>query len=119
MLLFWFISDATAAWELAGFSNRADAFVETETIVRKGNLVRVWVMYSDTVVDPNKSYRSLKSFQEYNCQTRENRLLYESQHSGEMGGGETIFSTNINQSAWTPIAPDSVAESIRKFICKK
>ena len=108
-----------AEWELAGFSASANAFVDVDTITKNGDLIKVWIMYSDTEVDSTKNFRSLRSLQEIKCKNREYRILYESRHSGEIGGGQTVFAKNINEQNWTPIAPDSVAESIRKFACKK
>ena len=65
------------------------------------------------------AYLSQKAQQEYDCEGERYRTLSASFHSGHMGDGQVIFSSDEPQETWEPVAPGTVGEGFWKIACGK
>lgn len=110
---------STAAWaEWVKIDENAsfNVYVEPPTIKRIGSARRVWVIYD--LKAPHGQTRSLRVFEEFDCNERRSRVISNSGHSGQMAKGGMLFS-NDSPSKWADIAPDSPSEVRLKIVCSK
>jgi len=79
---------------------------------------KIWVLNDlgkEQLID-SKSYLSIISEKEYNCKDKQDRLLYSSYHSGNMGGREIVHSgSDIQQ--WAEIKPDTPSAAQWEIAC--
>ena len=119
MLLAVLSSNAVAAWVKAG-SNQASTFYAAPDTVRKvGTSAKMWSLMDNSaakMTPTGKQYFSIKAQQEYECNESQSRLLYISYHSGSMGDGEVIVSSN-GPFPWEPVPPGSGVEALWKIAC--
>ena len=112
---------ASAEWTIAGGNNRYIQYVDTATIRRNGNLVKMWDLADFKRLQKSAagmSYLSDKSQSEYDCKEEKQRMLALTNFSGKMGSGKVVAS-NYDPSEWRPIAPESIGEILWKIACGK
>jgi hypothetical protein len=121
ILLFLSSSPAYAEWVEVEGGDKFTAYVDTETIRRKGNLVKIWVLddFKTVRTASGKSYLSIKSLDEYDCAEAQIRNLALYAYSGQMGTGEIVEPLSDDPSKWTPIIPGSVGQTKWKLVCKQ
>jgi hypothetical protein len=110
-----------AGWNGIGSSSSADVYVDSATIRQQDTVVKIWSLLDFKTIQRvvEGSYLSQMAQQEYDCEAYTYRTLYGSLHSGNMGGGQVIFSSDEPLAAWEPIAPESVARFFWKIACGK
>lgn len=125
MLLAVLSNSAVAGWVAIDDSNSFGdytAYAETTTICKDGNMVKMWAMYDFNTAHIDtaggKSYLSLKARNEYDCKEEQYRTLSYSFHSGNMGGGDVVF-TDYKPADWQPTSRGSINEALRKYACGK
>lgn len=114
-------AQAYAEWVEVGTSNNgATVYVDPDTIRRKGDLVKMWILYdfkaTQTVL--NKSYLSSRSQDEYDCTEDRHRALAATSFSGNMGSGNVRSSYSI-KGKWEPVPPGGIIQALRKVACDK
>jgi hypothetical protein len=107
---------ASAEWiKIAeGYDNDTwylDSATLTGTLVRRG-----WFMVTYSTARPN-GMLSAKSFEEFSCRERRNRILSLTYFNGAMGAGRVIYGDS-KPSGWDDVAPDSIAEAMMKKACE-
>jgi hypothetical protein len=67
----------------------------------------------------NDRVASVKTLAEYNCQTRQLRVLQEFRFTEPWAKGKEVTPANLNQapSDWSAIAPNSVGDAIIDIVC--
>lgn len=112
--------NATAEWVNVASYNSITLYVDSITIRKKGNMVKMW-----SLLDLNKSdtlegqpYKSIKTQNEFNCKEELNRMLYNSYHTGNMGDGKA-FAINSNLGEMMPVLPNSGNLILWKIACGK
>lgn len=112
---------AMAGWtEFGGAS--ADGSVKTYydkvTARNKDHVIRVWQIkdYATPQTTDNKTYLSVKSLLEVNCNTKMIKTMAYTQYHQNMGRGEAVLK-NSNPTEWGNIAPDITSEAVRKRYC--
>jgi hypothetical protein len=124
MLLGVMSSSAAAGWVEISRSDDADmtTYADPATHRKKGNRMKMWTLFdykTAQVVSGDKPYLSQKAQKEYDCKEEQSRTLVLTSHSGNMGGGEVVYSNyNVNGN-WEPVAPESIVEDMWKFACGK
>lgn len=112
-------ANAIAEWGLLASGEGQDIYVDRSTIRRSGKTVKMWYLF-DFWTPQQKfgavAYMSRKGQVEYDCQNEQSRQLYFSNHSGSMGGGNTLISQTTT-SPWEPIPPESIVEGFWKIAC--
>ena len=112
---------ASAAWSLLGTTEGgADLYIDRATSSKSGHLVKVWVMedYKGPRTFSGKTFQSAKLQHEYDCKDRQRRTVQSTLHSAQKGNG-TVVHTGSTPTAWRPITPDTVAETMWKVACGK
>ena len=120
LMLLMTATAASAEWTVADVNDEFIQYVDTATIRRNGNLVKMWGLMDDKKVDVSggKSYLSHRSQQEYDCKEERMRTLAITTFSGQMGSGTVIYSDSDTEK-WTPVPPGSVAKTLWKIACGK
>jgi hypothetical protein len=120
-LLMLSTAQAYAEWVEIGTSNNdATVYVDPDSIRRKGDLVKMWILYdfkaTQTVL--NKSYLSSRSQAEYHCTEDRHRALATTSFSGNMGSGKVRSSYSI-KGKWEPVPPGTITQALWKVACAK
>ena len=78
----------------------------------------IWVLNDFNAAQSidSKLYLSIVSETEYNCKDKQDRLLYSSYHSGNMGGKEVVHSVSANE-PWAEIKTNSADAAIWEIAC--
>ena len=107
-------ASAMAEWtDVAGNDEvGATVYADLATIRKAGNKVKMWTMYDYKTAQEISLYKylSYKSQWEFDCKEEQQRNLYISYFSGNMGNGNPVFSFD-DPSKFIPIAPGSVGET--------
>lgn len=111
---------AFAEWLLVDGNNKAKIYVDSETIIRNGERVSVWVLDDLRTAQTRwfKTYLSSRGQEEHDCANGRFRLLAVEHFAGNMGTGDVVYQKS-GESAWAPIPKETLAQSVWKFVCKK
>ena len=112
---------AYAEWVSLGESDSGTAvYVNRDTSLPKGKLMKMWVLYSFRRVRTvaGGSYFSNKVQREYNCAQAYHRTLVDMRFSSTMGLGKVVYSKS-SQGKWVPVAPESFDQILWKLACRK
>jgi len=104
-----FTSDDNTSVFYAAPSSKQDTGAET---------AKIWVLNDlnkEQLID-SKSYLSIISEKEYNCKDMQDRLLYSSYHTGNMGGREVVQSGSDNKQ-WAVIKPNTPGAAQWEIAC--
>lgn len=106
-------------WIRIGESTSGDKFfVDIQSISRSGNTVTYWVRTNYASRDQDGDLSS-KINQTMNCATRELKSIYLMFYDDFDNQGINSSSFAARNKEWRPIAPDTVSDSIYRFLCKK
>jgi len=110
---------AYAEWVEIGTSNDgATVYVDPDTIRRKGDLVKMWILYDYKTLQSATGVAHLSdSIQlEANCIEKLQRRLAYTWWSGNMRDGNVVFSHSA-EGNWIPIGPGTVGHTVWSFAC--
>ncbi|MBS0164633.1 surface-adhesin E family protein [Nitrospira sp. CMX1] len=111
---------ASAEWHLLDGNNHAKVYIDRETIIRTGDVVKVWIL--DDLKTPHtrefSSFSSVRAQEEHDCSKERFRLVAIEQFAGNMGTGDSIYKKS-GESGWAPIPRGTMAQSVWKFVCGK
>lgn len=113
---------AYAGWVLTSGDDEAGltVYVDPDTLVRKGNLVKMWQLYDYKTVQAvaGDSLLSIKRQNEYDCTVERTRMLGYTWFSSNMGKGRVVYIT-ADEQQWEPIVPRSIDRTLWKVACSK
>ena len=114
---------AYAEWVSVSSSEDLDgyaAYLDPDTIRRKGHLVKVWGLYDFKTIQTvaGNSHLSVKIQHEYDCIEERSRSLASTFFSGSMGMGNVVR-TDSYESKWEPVTPESIDQDLLKVACGK
>ncbi len=114
-------SSAMAEWVEIGTTDKNTVYVDPTTIRKSGNKVKMWVLYdfNSAKETTGNKYLSVKAQDEYDCKEEQERLLFFSRYSENMGGGDTVYSANATNKDWSPVVPGSVGKVFWQLACGK
>lgn len=109
-----------AEWFLVDGNNKAKIYVDSETIIRNGERVSVWVLDDLRTAQTRwfKTYLSSRAQEEHDCSNERFRLLAVEHFAGNMGAGDVVYQKS-GESAWAPIPRGTLAQSVWKYVCGK
>ena len=113
---------AHAEWTQIGVSRKAgDAFtlyVDTATIQRNGNLVRIWDLqdFLEPQTVDGQIYLSEKTQIEFDCEAKKARVLATIDCAGRMCNGKVVYS-DADASEWTAVGANTLGELEWKAAC--
>ena len=98
-------------------------YFDIQSIRKKGNKVKMWILYDFRVVQKSKSenvkYSSQINNSEYDCDEITRRILDFNWYSGNMGRGEVVFSSPNRKDEPRSIIPSSIDDGFFKIACSK
>ena len=114
---------AYAEWVSVSSSKDLDgytAYLDPDTIRRKGHLVNVWGLYDFKTIQTvaGRSHLSVKTQHEYDCSEERSRSLASKFFSGSMGMGNVVRTVSY-ESTWEPVTPESIYQDLLKIVCGK
>ena len=120
LLLFVFNASVSAGWVWLGDTDIGTrVYVDRSTVLTKGNLVTMWILYDfrslRTVA--GKWYFSSRAHGEYDC-ARNHRRLKDTGFSSIMGLGQVVYN-ETSPAEWASITPGSFDQQLWKFACGK
>ena len=122
LVLFQWLGEAPvhAEWLLVDANAKASVYIDTDSMIRNGTLVRVWVMDDLRTVHTRGAsrYLSSRAQEEHDCADERFRLLTLENFSGNMGIGDVVY-RHANESNWTSIPRGTLAQSVWKVVCGK
>lgn len=118
LILIIFSCNAFSEWESIGLSvsNGVEIFYDRDSILTKGNSVRVWIKANTS----KESYKSSRTFVEYNCKEKEVELLEMTTFDDfDLKGAMKSYKYDDNDpNKKHYIAPNSFDEEIHRRICE-
>ena len=111
---------ASAEWTISSGNDEYIQYVDTATIRRNGNLVKMWILsdYKEVEVFAGKSFLSIRALSEYDCKDEKIRVLSENGFSGQMGKGRISYNDE-DPKKWFAVAPGTNGEAQWKIACGK
>lgn len=126
LLAFIFLNSvpAHAEWRPVSHAQGAGGFtiyVDPTTILRQGDLVKMFVLYDFKFVQAikGKSYLSATWLQQFDCAEPRSRPLAYKYHSDNIGNGKVMFAGDDEGNKWSPVAPKSAAAILWNIGCAK
>ena len=114
---------ARAEWTAVGEGSEFIYFVDTTTIRRNGNFVKMWNLMDYKTVKKSvagKSYLSSKVQREYaDCKEETTRLLALALYAGKMGTEGVVLWDSEASIKWSPMPPESPGEVLLEIACGK
>lgn len=99
--------------EWVGISRNEDfgitVYADPATTRKSGNEVKMWVLVDYKTAqgkNTSRQHMSSKRQDEYDCKEVKLRVIFESDHSGNMGRGKIVRSSK--NFGWQPVAPDTL-----------
>jgi hypothetical protein len=117
LILFAASTNAVAEMVLVSSDDIKTVYADQASIIKHGNSVEMDGLFDFKDVhtsDANKTYKSLKFRDEYNCDENQKRNLEISVHAENMAEGEVINSYS-DPSKWQAVM--GVGESLLKIAC--
>ncbi len=109
MMLMLAPSIATAGWQEIGKSQQFFAYVDTDTISKSGNILRMTTMLDMidmSEIDGGKKYRSIISSEDFDCKDKQIKTISSKYFSDNKGVGiEVHNSASIN---WLKVSAQSI-----------
>jgi len=95
------------------------AYVESATIQKTNNIVRMWVLvdYKTVQTNASKPYMSKLGIRKYDCKAKQNLATIKTLHSKNMGVGKHVGI--IGSRPWLPVSPGTTSELFWKLACGK
>ena len=108
-------SHAASTWELAASSPQAKVFIDRQTIEIDGNSRRV-LQLQEFATRTEMGFKSVVGHTEYDCATRQVRLLDFVSYEGSMGAGEQVARLRSPQ-PWAKVQTKSIFGLTLKSLC--
>jgi hypothetical protein len=122
LTLLSFAGQAFADWTKVTANQEISVYIDTQAIQRNKSLVKVKVLVNeakDLVVDRDKySYRSFRTYIEFNCKKDLQRALSTKWFSGAMGEGDVVFQDK-SPYTFAPVAEGTLGLVVMKRVCKE
>ena len=97
-------------------TDETTTYASFSNISRKGKLVEMWVLFDHNL--PNADKKSIERLDEYDCENKVARTIYEVGYSENMGKGKAIY-VNPDPDKFETVPPDSINEVLWKAACVK
>lgn len=107
---------ASAEWVKAGEGKANNLYIDPSTIERHGNFVRLTQLFDFFEIQDDSISNTY--YVEYDCSQKFVRILSIVGHSGRMGSGRVVFSSN-DVLEWHYAHPDSLVGKLMSYVCEK
>ena len=122
LLLFLLFSGTVyGEWTKTGFSDESTMFIDTQTIKKTGDLVRVTYLLNlplgTTSDDKKYFYKSSKTVQEFDCKKNLTRTISFQWYSDTMGKGKKVYE-HIHTFPFEKIDEGTLINGVKKKVCE-
>jgi len=110
---------ALADWVRIRSDGAVTVLADSASVLRSGDMATMWSMINyakPRKTDDGQEHMSSRQRMEYDCTDKLSRRLEFDRYSDLSGLGRAVYS-NKNASAWSPVAPGSVAGELFRFAC--
>ena len=110
-----------AEWKQNSSDKDSATYVDASSARKYGVKIKIWSLISFKTYQKDANghdYKSLMTYNEFNCADDEYRHTSYLSHSEEMGAGETVYSSTVKDAAWEPVPPGTIISDIAKYACK-
>ena len=114
-------TSAWAEWTNIGNTTAIDGYLDASTIRKKGNNVKMWVLYDYKATQKQvagKPFLSAIGQEEFDCEDEQMRTLAFILYSGNMRNGDIVHSMS-SPDEWSPVPPGSIAKIYLDIACGK
>ena len=120
LLLLMISTNVFAEWTPVDTSSDGTqtAYLDIDTIKRKGNKVSMWMMIDYKTVQEGGFLSAVSRF-EYDCEERTSRMLDFVWYKGNMMSKDVLFGDSYMKLEARSISPSSMDETILKIACGK
>ena len=110
-------------WELVSGTDNSEVYIDTESVIRKGYVIEVWVMYdfanTKQLAYSLKDYKSEIDLDSYDSINRTVTNLSSTLYAENRGHGDVVSSHETGKYASpSRLIPGSIGESIMKYLFK-
>lgn len=114
-----FSFEAFAGWTAVAETPSSRFYSDFSSVTKSGGAVRLWNMASFVAAKQmmGTSYRSAKTFEEYDCGNSKYRTLQRLAYSGKDGEGRVVYS-NTDSSDWVYVTPGTIDELLFRLACR-
>ena len=121
LLLFLLISGTVyGEWTRTGFNQESTMFIDSQTIKKTGDLVRVTYLLDlplgTTSEDKKYSYKSSKTVEEFDCKKILSRTISFEWYSDTMGKGKRVYE-HLHTFPFEKITEGSLIDGVKKKVC--
>lgn len=122
LLITLFISTtAFGEWTRTGFSDESTMLIDTQTIKKTGELVRVTYLLNlplgTTSEDKKYSYKSSKTVEEFDCKKNLSRTISFEWFSDTMGNGKRVYQ-HVHTFPFEKTGEGTLLNGVRKKVCE-
>lgn len=107
-------------WTRTGFNQESTMFIDTQTIKKTGDLVRVNYLLNlplgTTSGDKKYSYKSSNTVEEFDCKKNLSRTLSFEWYSDPMGKGKKVYQ-HVHTFPFEKMTEGSLVEGVMKKVC--
>jgi Surface-adhesin protein E len=118
-------SSIAADWVKVGQNNEMSSYIDTLSLQRTGQKVKIWEKYVFTqpqaIKGSKSTYKVVMIQKAYRCDERTDIILAISYYIDDATFNKPFANDSFpdNQSDYKNIQPDSIAEYVLKFVCRE
>lgn len=120
LLILLFSGTVYGEWTRTGFNQESTMFIDTQTIKKTGDLVRVNYLLNlplgTTSGDKKYSYKSSNTVEEFDCKKNLSRTLSFEWYSDPMGKGKKVYQ-HVHTFPFEKMTEGSLVEGVMKKVC--
>jgi hypothetical protein len=117
---------AYAGWVSLGGDEKLglNIYIDPATISRQGDLATIGILYDFKTAqtkEGNVSFHSATMQRQYDCAKERTRVLEVTKYSDQMGGGQLLSHSSLDEQEWAPVGPlesGTIAKDLWTLACK-
>jgi hypothetical protein len=120
LMLFVVSNSAMAEWSVIWKKDDSTTYINRETIVLNGGILKVWTVVDETTphtLPGGIVFLSMVVRMAYNCKEREFKLMDAFAYDGNMGGGKQVLAPDLSNRKWQSVRPRGRNAVIFKEFC--
>ena len=93
-------------------------YVDKESIIKNAGYVYYWELADfDKSLSKEVIVMSAMAYKQVDCQMNRYNILSDYYYSNQMGNGELVHQSDVPDTEWTYVLPDSIVSELHNYIC--
>lgn len=112
-------SSAMAEWVRIYGDDKMNAYADSASIRKKGNVTKVFSLFDfrdENTLKEGAAYQSIVRETDFNCKQNQQRMVSFVIYSGKMAKGKVVESGDETQD-WKTVSREQVARDMKKYVC--